>query len=135
MHTSIVFLHVAECFYKRRKLNVQINLYLSNRLCPFRFHFLTVKGIYAELQPRQDRYFSTKRTCSVYFKYTRYFIPSVRKCQLKSSCFTKLHFFDNFHISMKASLKKLSRSLKMDIKMASGFYHVLRILRPSWQFY
>ena len=50
MHTSIVFLHVAECFYKRCKLNVSINLYLSNRLCPFRFNFLTVQGIYAELR-------------------------------------------------------------------------------------
>ena len=89
VYTPIVFLHVAECFYKRRKLNVQIHLSLSTRLCPFRFNFLTVKGIYAELQPRHDRYFSTERTCSVYFKYTRFFIPSVRKCQLKSGCFTK----------------------------------------------
>ena len=31
------------------------------------FNFLTVQGIYAELQPRRDRYFSTERTCSVYF--------------------------------------------------------------------
>ena len=35
----------------------------------------------------------------------------------------------------KAYLKKLWRSLKMDIKTASGFYHVLRILRPSSHFY
>ena len=34
-----------------------INLYLSNRLCPFRFNFLTVEGIYAELQPRRDMIF------------------------------------------------------------------------------
>ena len=40
-------------------------------------------------------------TLALCFKYTRFFIRSVRKCQLKSICFTLLHFFDNYHILMK----------------------------------
>ena len=35
-----------------------------------RFNFLTVPGMYAELQPRRDRIFSNERACSVYFKGT-----------------------------------------------------------------
>ena len=59
------------------------------KLIPFKQPLsIPVQGIYAELQPRRDRYFSTERTCSVHFKYTRFFIRSDRKCQLKSSCFT-----------------------------------------------
>ena len=86
-----------------------LNVYLSNRLCPFRFNFLTVQGIYAELQPRRDRYFSTERTCSVYFKYTRFFIRFVSKCQLKSGCFYLIAFFRYYHISMIGLLKEVRR--------------------------
>ena len=83
--------------------------------------------MYAELQPHPDRYLSTERTtCSVYFNYTRFFVRTVRKCQLKSRCFNSINR-QLRPFQWKVSLEKLQRSLKISIKMNSGFYHVLRI--------
>ena len=48
-----------------------------------------------------------RTTCSVYFNYTRFFIRTVRKCQLKGRCFNSVNsiFSTTTSISMKDILK------------------------------